>query len=213
MNFPNYKIEETLLNKYSLIAGVDEVGRGCLAGPVVAASVVLPSDHSFLVGLNDSKKMSELQREKLNYEILKNVDNIAIGVVFNDVVDVVNILNATFIAMAKSVITLPQFADFLLIDGNRFKPIFPEVSHIPYQTIVKGDAKSLSIAAASVVAKVARDSFMVHIAERMYPEYQFAKHKGYATKLHLEMLEKYGPSPIHRKTFLKKFFARQLSLF
>lgn len=183
-------------NGFLSICGIDEAGRGPLAGPVCAAAVILP-DNCIIEGLNDSKKLTAKKREYL-FDIITS-KAIAYGIAFCDekTIDEINILQATFSAMHKAVELLTQKPDYILVDGNR-DPIFD----VPVELIVKGDAKSASIAAASILAKVSRDRFMLD-ADKKYPEYQFAKHKGYGTKLHYEMIEKYGISEIHRKTFLK----------
>lgn len=179
------------------VCGVDEAGRGPLAGPVYAAAVVLPEGCS-IDGLDDSKKLTEKKREAL-YDVIKNTAvSCAVGIATVEEVDTVNILNATFLAMTRAIEGLDVSSDCALIDGNRAPKI-----NIECRTIVKGDAKCPSIAAASVLAKVSRDRYMREMAEK-YPQYQFEKHKGYGTKLHYEMIEKYGICPIHRKTFLKK---------
>ncbi len=190
-----YKIEKELFSKgYRLIAGVDEAGRGPLAGDVYAAAVILDPD-DVIEGLNDSKKLTEKKREELYEEITKRALSYAICPVSAEVIDEVNILNATFMAMNGAVDNLSVKPDFVLIDGNRIKDMKTE-----HETVVKGDAKSASIAAASILAKVARDRYMTKMAEE-YPEYNFSKHKAYGTKEHLELIKKYGPSPIHRKSF------------
>lgn len=179
------------------VCGVDEAGRGPLAGPVYAAAVILPEGCS-IDGLDDSKKLTEKKREAL-YDVIKNTAvSCAVGIATVEEVDTVNILNATFLAMTRAIEGLDVSSDCALIDGNRAPKI-----NIECRTIVKGDAKCPSIAAASVLAKVSRDRYMREMAEK-YPQYQFEKHKGYGTKLHYEMIEKYGICPIHRKTFLKK---------
>ncbi len=182
---------------FTMICGVDEAGRGPLAGPVCAAAVILP-EGLMIDGLNDSKKLTEKKRDAL-YDIIKE-KAIAYSIAMADEkeIDEINILQATFLAMRRAVEGLDVAPDFVLVDGNRD----PKLG-IPTCTVVKGDALSSSIAAASVLAKVTRDRFMSEISEK-YPEYQFPKHKGYGTKLHYEMLEKYGISPIHRRSFLKK---------
>lgn len=190
-----YKIEKELFEKgYRLIAGVDEAGRGPLAGDVYAAAVILDPD-DIIEGLNDSKKLSEKKREELYEEITKRALSYAICPVSASVIDEVNILNATFMAMNGAVDNLSVKPDFVLIDGNRIKDM--KISH---ETVVKGDAKSASIAAASILAKVARDRYMKEM-DKKYPEYNFGKHKAYGTKEHLELIKKHGPSPIHRKSF------------
>ncbi|MCC8169757.1 MAG: ribonuclease HII [Oscillospiraceae bacterium] len=182
---------------YVHIAGVDEAGRGPLAGPVYAAAVILP-DGIFIDGIDDSKKLSEKKREELFDIICENAVAYNIYSVDEKRIDEINILNATFEAMNGAVAGLSIAPDYVLIDGNRINGM-----DIPHETIVKGDAKSISVAAASILAKVSRDRFICKIAEQ-YPEYGFEKHKGYGTAAHNEAILKYGPCPIHRKTFLKK---------
>lgn len=193
-----YEFEKMCMDEgYSLVAGIDEAGRGPLAGPVYAAAVILPYG-TIIKGLNDSKKLSEKRREELFCEITEKAAAYNVSSVNEKRIDEINILNATFEAMNKAVNGLTQKADFALIDGNRIKDM-----EIPHKTIVGGDAKSASIAAASILAKVSRDRFICEIA-RKYPEYGFEKHKGYGTAAHNEAILKYGPCPIHRRTFLKK---------
>lgn len=187
---------------YEIICGVDEAGRGPLAGPVYAAAVILPKGY-IIDGVNDSKKLSEKKRDLLFDKIIEECVCCGIGVADEKEIDEINILQATFLAMRRAVDSLDIKPDIALIDGNK-KPGLD----IDEWDIVKGDSKSASIAAASIIAKVSRDRYMLQMAEK-YPEYQFEKHKGYGTKLHYEMIEKYGISPIHRKTFLKKFFNRE----
>lgn len=182
---------------YKYIAGVDEAGRGPLAGPVFAAAVILPED-IYIEGINDSKKLSEKKREELFDVICEKADAYCIAEVPENRIDEINILNATFEAMNKAVDGLKICPDYVLIDGNRIAGM-----KIPHETVVKGDAKSISIAAASILAKVSRDRLMYKMAEK-YPEYGFDKHKGYGTKAHCEAILKYGPCDIHRTTFLKK---------
>jgi len=196
MNWLEYE-NKALENGYEIICGVDEAGRGPLAGPVYAAAVILPKGH-IIDGVNDSKKISEKKRELLFDKIIEECVSYSIGIADEKEIDEINILQATFLAMRRAVEGLSVKPDIALIDGNREPAL-----DIPQQTIVKGDAKSASIAAASIIAKVSRDRYMLEMAEK-YPEYQFEKHKGYGTKLHYEMIEKYGISPIHRRTFLKK---------
>lgn len=184
-------------NGYSLVAGVDEAGRGPLAGPVFAACVILPKD-CIIDGINDSKKLSEKKRELLFDEICQKAIIYSIASVDEKKIDEVNILNATHIAMNKAVEGMKIPPDYVLIDGNSIKNM-----KTPHETIVKGDQKSISIAAASILAKVSRDRYILKLSEK-YPQYGFEKHKGYGTKLHTDAILKYGPSPIHRKTFLKK---------
>lgn len=182
---------------YRIICGVDEAGRGPLAGPVYAAAVILPEGH-IVEGVNDSKKLSEKKRDILYEKIIDECVCYSVGTASEKEIDDINILQATFLAMKRAVVGLAVAPDIALIDGNK-KPGLD----IEEWDIVKGDSKSANIAAASIIAKVSRDRYMLEMAEK-YPEYQFEKHKGYGTKLHYEMIEKYGISPIHRKTFLKK---------
>ncbi len=182
---------------YRLIAGIDEAGRGPLAGPVYAAAVILPEE-CVIEGLNDSKKLSEKRREELYDIIIEKAVAYNIQSVSEKIIDEVNILNAVFIAMNKASQALSPQPDYVLVDGNRIKDMI-----FPCETVVKGDSKSINIAAASILAKVSRDRYITEISDK-YPEYNFAKHKGYGTKEHVEALKKYGPCEIHRKTFLKK---------
>lgn len=188
---------DAYLRGYTAVCGIDEAGRGPLAGPVYAAAVWLPEGF-VLDGLNDSKKLSEKKREALFPVILENAVSYGIGFATEQEIDEINILQATFLAMRRAFDAMQKRCDYALIDGNRMPPL-----PVPGETIVKGDAKSPSVAAASILAKVSRDRVMLEYAKQ-YPEYQFEKHKGYGTKVHVEALHTYGPSPIHRKTFLKK---------
>lgn len=198
-----WEIEMSCWEKgYHLVCGVDEAGAGPLAGPVYAAAVVLPP-HLELKWLNDSKQVTPKRREILFHEIQSQAIAWAVTAVDETVIDEVNILNARLMAMERAVCQLEPAADYALIDGNRDKGIT-----LPHETVIKGDSKSASIAAASILAKVSRDHYMEEMAER-YPQYQFDKHKGYPTKLHYELLDRFGPSPIHRKSFLKKWEERQ----
>ncbi len=182
---------------YALLCGVDEAGRGPLAGPVYAAAVILPRG-LVIEGLDDSKKLTEKKREALFDPIREQA--IAYGIAFATVEEIEerNILNATFLAMNRAIEKLSPAPALALIDGNRNTGIL-----FPSRCVVKGDAKCADIAAASVLAKVSRDRYMLEMAAR-YPEYRFEQHKGYGTKLHYDMLRQYGPSPIHRISFLKK---------
>lgn len=191
-----WEYERGLL-EYEYIAGVDEAGRGPLAGPVYAAAVIL-KPVARIDGINDSKKLSEKKREELYDVIIENSIAYAVYSIDEKTIDEVNILNATHMAMNGAVNSLSVRPDFVLIDGNSIKNMT-----LPHETIVKGDAKSISIAAASILAKVSRDRYIIKMAEK-YPEYGFEKHKGYGTKAHTEAILKYGPCEIHRKTFLKK---------
>ena len=196
---PDYSYEISAKEKgYNLVCGVDEAGRGPLAGPVCAAAVILP-EGTVIEGLNDSKKLSEKKREAL-FETVKEAA-IAWSVAFASVEEIEehNILNATFIAMNRAIEGLEINADFALIDGNRV----PKEIKIPCETVVKGDSLSMSIAAASILAKVTRDRLMLELDEK-YPMYEFKKHKGYGTALHMDLIRKYGPSECHRPSFLKK---------
>mgnify|MGYP003289866244 FL=1 len=188
---------------YKVICGVDEAGRGPLAGPVHAAAVVLPIGLE-IEGLNDSKKLTEKKREQLFDIICEKAIDYSIGVATEQEIDEINILNATFLAMHRAVEGLKIKPDYALIDGNQY----PKIPFVMEETVVKGDAKSMSIAAASILAKVSRDRFMLEKAKE-YPQYQFEKHKGYGTKVHYEAIRQYGPSPIHRHTFLKKFYGEK----
>lgn len=188
---------------YKFVAGVDEAGRGPLAGPVFAACVILPDD-CIIDGINDSKKLSEKKREQLFEEITQKAIAYSIASIDEKTIDEINILNATHMAMNKAVYEMSVKPDYVLIDGNSIKNMTT-----PHETIVKGDAKSISIAAASILAKVSRDRFICEIADK-YPEYEFKKHKGYGTKVHTDALKKYGPCEIHRKSFLTKILGEQL---
>lgn len=182
---------------YELICGVDEAGRGPLAGPVFAAAVILPSDYE-IKGVNDSKKLSPKKRERLFDEIVEHAVAYSIQSCDQKVIDEINILGATMLAMKTAVESLSVTPEIVFVDGNRLPKW-----EIPSESIVKGDATSANIAAASILAKVSRDRYMMEM-DKKYPEYEFAKHKGYPTELHYEKLRKYGPCEIHRKTFLKK---------
>lgn len=185
-------------NGEKIVCGVDEAGRGPLAGRVYAAAVIMPQ--SVIVdGVNDSKKLTEKKRENLFEKITENALSYSIAWADEKEIDEINILQSTYLAMKRAVEKLKTKPDMVLVDGNRL----PEFG-IPAKSIVKGDSLSHSIACASILAKVSRDRYMCKEAEK-YPEYLFEKHKGYGTKLHIEALKKYGPSPIHRKTFLKKY--------
>lgn len=184
---------------YKLICGVDEAGRGPLAGPVCAAAVILPADVD-IPGLNDSKKLSDKKRRELFPLICEKAVAYGIGFAGHKEIDEINILQATYLAMERAIENLSVKPDFALIDGNRAKDF-----GIPLETIVGGDGRSASIAAASVLAKVTRDDYMLQ-AENKYPGYGFAIHKGYGTKAHYAELIKKGPCEIHRMTFLKKLY-------
>ena len=196
---PDYSYEKAALQKgFVSVCGVDEAGRGPLAGPVCAAAVILPQD-LVIEGLDDSKKLTEKKREAL-YEIITE-KAVAYGIAFGTVEEIeeVNILGATYIAMCRAVEQLSGKADYVLVDGNRFPPML----QIKGECIVKGDSKSMSVAAASILAKVTRDRLLLEYAEK-YPQYGFEKHKGYGTKAHIEAIKEHGVTDIHRPSFLKK---------
>lgn len=190
---------EAKADGFNVVCGIDEAGRGPLAGPVCAAAVILP-DGCIIDGVNDSKKLTEKKREQLFDVIKETAVAYSIATADEKEIDKINILQATYLAMNRAFCGLSVRSDMALVDGNRDPGL-----GIPTRTIVKGDANSMSIAAASILAKVTRDRFMLEM-DKKYPEYQFAKHKGYGTKLHYEMLDKYGPSEIHRMTFLRKYY-------
>ena len=185
---------------FRMICGIDEAGRGPLAGPVAAAAVILP-EHCEIEGLNDSKKLTEKKREALYDVICREAIAYAVAMVDHQVIDEINILEATYVAMRQAVENLPVQADFALVDGNRSKGL-----PIPFTCVVGGDAISPSIAAASVLAKVTRDRYMLEM-DQQYPVYGFMKHKGYGSKAHYAALLEHGACPIHRQSFLKKFYA------
>lgn len=195
---PDFSFEKEALQKgYKFVCGVDEAGRGPLAGPVCAAAVILP-ENCEIEGLNDSKKLSEKKRELLFDIIIEKAISYSIAYGSLEEIEEYNILEATYIAMNRAITGLAQKADFALIDGNRV----PKGITIPCETIVKGDSKSYSIAAASILAKVTRDRLMLEY-DKKYPEYLFAQHKGYGTKAHYEAIKQYGVCEIHRLSFLK----------
>lgn len=189
--------EQALENGYQNICGVDEAGRGPLAGPVCAAAVILPRG-KVIEGVNDSKKLTEKKREAL-FDVIK-AEAVSYSIAYASVreIEELNILNATMLAMKRAVEGLDIKADYAMIDGNRL----PDLS-IDSEYIIKGDAKSMSIACASILAKVSRDRLLYQYAEE-YPQYHFDKHKGYGTKLHVEAIKEFGPCPYHRPSFLRK---------
>ena len=198
-----WQIEEELFAQGIVsVCGIDEAGRGPLAGPVCAAAVILPP-HLEIPGLNDSKKLSDKRRRELMPVIKEQAIAYGIGMASHEEIDQINILQATFLAMERALAQLEGKAKFALIDGNRKKDF-----GLPVMTVVKGDSRSANIAAASILAKVTRDDLMEALAEE-YPQYGFEIHKGYGTKAHYEALRTYGPSPIHRMTFLKKFYGEK----
>ncbi|MCD8356550.1 MAG: ribonuclease HII [Clostridia bacterium] len=191
------KEAEIRANGFTAVCGIDEAGRGPLAGPVVAAAVILPEGIQ-LPGVDDSKKITEKKREILFDFVKENALAYGIGEANEKEIDEINILQATFLAMRRAVEALQFPADYALVDGNRIQGL-----SIPSETVIGGDGKVLSIAAASILAKVTRDRYMREMAMQ-YPEYGFEKHKGYGTKAHYAAIEQYGICPLHRKTFLKK---------
>lgn len=195
-----WEIEDSL--DLNVICGVDEAGRGPLAGPVCAAAVILPK-HLQIPGLTDSKKLSDKKRRELFPIIQEQAVAYGIGLASEAEIDEINILQATFLAMGRALSQLSIRPEIALIDGNRETDF-----GLPVKTVVKGDSLSANIAAASVLAKVTRDNIMVELAKQ-YPEYGFEIHKGYGTKAHYEALRTYGPCPIHRKSFLKKFYGEK----
>lgn len=183
---------------YGTVCGIDEAGRGPLCGPVVAAAVILPDEYNILY-INDSKKLSETKREEVYKEIDKYAVSYGVGIVSPERIDEINILQATYEAMRTAIHKLSVTPDILLNDAVTIPMV--DIKQVP---IIKGDAKSQSIAAASIVAKVTRDHLMEEY-DKLYPEYGFAKHKGYGTAAHIKAIKEYGPCPIHRRTFIKNF--------
>lgn len=198
-----WEIEQTWADRgFHAICGIDEAGRGPLAGPVCAAAVILP-ERLDIPGLNDSKKLTDKKRRELFPIIEEQAVAFGLGWASQEEIDEINILQATFLAMSRAVEQLNIRPDLALVDGNRAPAL-----DLPVETVVQGDSLSASIAAASVLAKVSRDDVMLRMAEE-YPGYGFEVHKGYGTKAHYEALRKFGPSPIHRRTFLKKFYGEK----
>ena len=194
---PDYNIEKEILGKgFTAVCGVDEAGRGPLAGPVCAAAVILKPDTE-IEGLNDSKKLSEKKREELYSVITEKAVAYSIAFASVEEIEELNILGATFLAMRRAVEGLCPNADFAIIDGNREPKL-----NVPAKTVIKGDSKSMSVAAASILAKVTRDRLLLEY-DKKYPEYGFASHKGYGTKAHYEAIAEHGITEIHRKSFLK----------
>lgn len=192
------RLYENKYSEYPLIAGIDEVGRGPLAGPVVTATVILPRDCEILY-VNDSKKLSEKKREELFPEIMEKAISVGIGICSHEEIDDLNILQATYEAMRRAIKELTPQPDCILVDAVTIPGI--SIRQVP---IIKGDAKSISIAAASIIAKVTRDHMMLEL-DKQYPGYGFASNKGYGSAEHIEALKKLGPCPIHRKSFIKNF--------
>lgn len=198
---PDFNIEnEAKLNGFKLVCGVDEAGRGPLAGPVCAAAVILPEDVE-IEGLNDSKKLTEKKREALLPIIKEKAIAWSVAFASVDEIEDVNILNATYLAMNRAIEGLSVKPDYALIDGNRV----PDGITVPCETVIKGDALSCSIAAASIIAKVTRDRLMDEY-DKEYPQYGFIKHKGYGTAAHYKAVNEFGLCPIHRPSFFKKYF-------
>lgn len=196
---PNFEIEESFANNYKLIAGVDEVGRGALIGPVVAAAIIIPNRNDFNIEVNDSKLLKEKTRNEIYHNLINSNCIYAIAEVSAQEIDEINILQATFKAMKLAIEKLNPAPDIILIDGNRFPKY-----HIPFQTVVKGDSKSNSIASASIIAKVYRDNLMKELSEKIRSEYAIDSNKGYASKAHIEAIMKYGYTEYHRKSFKLK---------
>ncbi len=192
---PMWQIEKKIRQKgYAQIAGIDEAGRGPLAGPVVSAAVILPHDFS-CPGITDSKRLSEKKRQLFFPIIMQQAVAVGVGICDHKEIDTANILVAALLSMNRAVVNLDITPDFLLVDGN-----FPISTDISQQTVIKGDTKSISIAAASIIAKVTRDRIMTTL-HQTYPLYNFIRHKGYPTVFHIKALLEYGPCPVHRKTF------------
>ena len=201
---PDYEFEKAALNSgFNAVCGVDEAGRGPLAGPVCAAAVILAPD-TVIEGLDDSKKLSEKKRERLFDVITEKAISFSVAFGTLEEIESLNILEATFLAMNRAIDGLSVKPDFALIDGNRA----PKNIKIPCETVIKCDSKSMSVAAASVLAKVTRDRLMLKY-DAEYPQYDFKKHKGYGTKEHTELIKKYGPCEIHRLSFLKNILGQE----
>ena len=207
-NAPDYSLEHAAADAgYSRICGCDEAGAGPLMGPVYAAAVILPAGCE-IPGLNDSKKLTEKKREALYEIILEKAEAWSVARIEAGEIDEIDILNARMKAMQLAIDGLAVKADFALIDGNRDRGSRCAIT-TPHETVIGGDGRSMSIAAASVLAKVSRDHYVTDVLDKEYPQYQFAKHKGYGTKLHYAMLDAYGPCEVHRMTFLKKWRNRK----
>lgn len=199
----NEKIKKEIYEHYNLIAGIDEVGRGPLAGPVVTCAVIMKKD-SHIEGVTDSKKLSRKKMLSLKDEILEDAIEVSYGYANNRLIDDINIRQATLLAMKNAVESLENKPDILLIDAERIN------TEIPQLNIVKGDLNEYAISCASILAKIRRDDIMINFS-KIYPHYSFQTNVGYGTKKHYEGLEKYGPTPIHRESFLRKFYQRQES--
>ena len=202
-----WRYEDPLRAEGKVLCGVDEAGAGPLMGPVYAAAVILPREAE-LPGLNDSKKLTEKRREALYDLILDQAIAWSVARAEAAEIDALDILNARMLAMNRAIEGLARKADLYLIDGNRDHGTKVAIQ-VPHTLLVGGDGRSASIAAASILAKVSRDRYVVEVLDKEYPQYQFAKHKGYGTKLHYQMLDAFGPCPEHRRTFLKKWEAKR----
>ena len=198
---PGNDFEKIYWDKNHIVAGVDEAGRGALAGPVVAAAITLPVRFINRLRVNDSKKLMSEAREDIFNKLTNNITNHSVGFIDNIMIDEINILESSFEAMHLAIANLDPKPVHLLIDGNRFR-----ANGIPFTTIIEGDAKSVSIAAASIIAKVSRDRWMIEFADKQYPAYGFAKNKGYGTEFHIDAIKKHGLCPLHRRTFFNKFY-------
>ena len=207
MSVDNALERAALAQGYRSVCGVDEAGAGPLMGPVYAAAVILP-ENCMIEGLDDSKKLTEKKRETLFDLICERAIAYSVAFVEAKEIDEIDILNARMKAMQLAIDGLSHPADFALIDGNRDHGTKYAVT-TPHETVIGGDGRSVSIAAASILAKVSRDRFVTEVLDKQYPQYQFAKHKGYGTKLHYAMLDAYGPCEVHRMTFLKKWRAKK----
>ena len=205
---PMWELEEAAQAQgFALVCGCDEAGAGPLAGPVYAAAVILPPD-LVLAGLNDSKQVTAKRREALFDQIQQGALAWAVAWAGPEEIDETDILSARMLAMQRAIDGLDPAADYALIDGNRDKGRHFAIT-VPHETVIKGDSRSVSIAAASILAKVSRDRYVSQELNALYPQYGFAKHKGYGTKAHYAALDQYGPCPAHRRTFLKKWEARR----
>ncbi|MFH1052351.1 MAG: ribonuclease HII [bacterium] len=204
----DFTYEQPFIEKGIYVAGVDEAGRGPVAGPVVASAVILKTEFVNDYGITDSKKLTYQKREELYGIIKQNSVSIGISIIDNFIIDEINILQSTIKAMHQAIKQLKPIPTLLFIDGNYFKDV-----GIPFKTIVKGDSKCLSIAAASIIAKVTRDKWMIEVADKLYPQYNFRQHKGYGTKAHIEAIKEHGLCEFHRKTFLKKYCKEDNNLF
>ncbi|MFW5702242.1 MAG: ribonuclease HII [Bacteroidota bacterium] len=205
---PDFAYETPLWEKRIVAAGIDEAGRGAIAGPVVAAAVIISGADFDCEGIDDSKKIPAVKRSELFEKLCKSGIIYNYAAIDNHKIDEINILRAAMLAMKEAAGGLSERPGHLLIDGNRY-----EDNSIPFTTIIGGDALSISIAAASIIAKVVRDRWMIETAHAQYPEYGFDRHKGYGTRAHYDAIEKNGLCALHRNTFLRKFFARQYELF